>query len=73
MGRLCIARDKLDAFLALPLESVEAGCARIAASLMELFWKAAGVFLVFGSVDLFRQLRRHKQELRMSKQEIRKR
>ena len=28
----------------------------ICASLMELFWKAAGVFLVFGCVDLFRQL-----------------
>ena len=65
-----VAGEKWDAFLALPLESVEAGCARIAASLMELFWKAAGLFVVFGSVDLIRQLRRHKQELRMSKQEI---
>jgi len=65
-----IAREKLDAFLALPLQSVESGCALIAGALMELFWKAAGVFLVFGAVDLFRQLRRHKQDLRMSKQEI---
>ena len=38
---------------------------------MELFWKAAGVFLVFGAVDLFRQKRRYKQDLKMSKQEIR--
>ena len=37
---------------------------------MELFWKAAFVFLVFGSVDFFRQMRRHKQDLRMSKQDI---
>ena len=37
---------------------------------MELFWKAAFVFLVFGAVDLFRQMRRHKQDLRMSKQDI---
>jgi len=65
-----IARDKLDAFLALPLQSVERGSALIGASLMELFWKAAGVFLVFGSVDLLRQMRRYKQDLRMSKQEI---
>jgi flagellar biosynthesis protein FlhB len=43
----------------------------IASSLMELFWKASGVFLVFGSVDLFRQMRRHKKDLRMSKQDIR--
>jgi flagellar biosynthetic protein FlhB len=38
---------------------------------MELFWKAAGVFFLFGSVDLFRQMRRYKQDLRMSKQDIR--
>jgi flagellar biosynthesis protein FlhB len=35
-----------------------------------LFWKAGAVFLIFGAVDLFRQLKRHKQDLRMSKQEI---
>ncbi|SPE39826.1 Type III secretion exporter [Candidatus Sulfopaludibacter sp. SbA3] len=66
-----IARDKLDAFLSLPLQSVDSGCGLIAASLMELFWKAAGVFLVFGAVDLFRQMRRHKHDLMMSKQDIR--
>jgi flagellar biosynthetic protein FlhB len=65
-----IARDKLESFLALPLESVPSGFGFLSASLMELFWKAAGVFLVFGAVDLFRQMRRHQQELRMSKQEI---
>jgi len=65
-----IARDKLEGFLALPLQSVSAACAFIGASLMELFWKAAGVFLLFGVVDLFRQMRRHQQDLRMSKQEI---
>jgi len=66
-----MARDKLDAFLALPLQSVESGFGFIGTSLMELFWKAAGVFLVFGVVDLFRQMRRHQRDLRMSKQEIR--
>jgi flagellar biosynthetic protein FlhB len=65
------ARDQLDAFIALPLQSVESGCGFIGGSLMALFWKAAGVFLVFGSVDLFRQMRRYRQDLRMSKQEIR--
>jgi len=53
------------------MQSVESGVNLIGSSLMELFWKAAGVFVVFGAVDLFRQLRRHKQELRMTKQEIR--
>jgi flagellar biosynthetic protein FlhB len=66
-----IARERVDQFLALPLQSVESGVSLIGGSLMELFWKAGGVFLVFGSVDLFRQLHRHKQELRMSKQDIR--
>lgn len=65
-----IAREKLDSFLALPLQSVESGSNLIAGTLMQLFWKAAGVFLVFGVVDLFRQMRRHNQDLRMSKQEI---
>jgi flagellar biosynthetic protein FlhB len=65
-----IARDKLDAFLALPLQSVASGWGFLGSSLMTLFWKAAGVFLVFGAVDLARQLRRYNQDLRMSKQEI---
>ncbi|HUB82909.1 MAG TPA: EscU/YscU/HrcU family type III secretion system export apparatus switch protein [Bryobacteraceae bacterium] len=65
-----LARDKLDAFLALPLESVTVGWNLLGGSLMELFWKASGVFLVFGCVDLFRQMRRYRQDLRMSKQDI---
>jgi len=65
-----IARDKLEGFLALPLESVPGGFAFLGASLMELFWKAAFVFLVFGTVDLFRQMRRHQRDLRMSKHEL---
>jgi flagellar biosynthesis protein FlhB len=66
-----VGREKLDAFMALPMQSVESGMNLIAASLMELFWKAAAVFLVVGCVDLARQLQKHKSELRMSKQEIR--
>lgn len=65
-----VARDKLEAFLALPLGSIESGCSFLAGSLFELFWKAAALFLVFGSVDFYRQLRRHRQDLRMSKQEL---
>jgi flagellar biosynthesis protein FlhB len=65
-----VAGERWDEFLTLPLESVETGCAHVGTSLMELFWKAAALFVVFGAVDLFRQLRRYKQDLRMSKQEI---
>jgi flagellar biosynthetic protein FlhB len=50
---------------------VESGARLVAGSVVELFWKAAGLFLVFGCVDLFRQLRRYRRDLRMSKQEIR--
>ena len=65
-----IARDKLEAFLALDAKCGER--LRIyRRHVVELFWKAAGVFVVVGLVDLFRQLRKHKSELRMSKQEIR--
>jgi flagellar biosynthesis protein FlhB len=66
-----IARDNLAAALALPLMDVTRGCAFIGTSLMALFWKAAGLFLVFGAVDLARQLRRYRQDLGMSRQEIR--
>ena len=66
-----LARDKLEVVLALPLAGVESGFGFIGGSLMELFWKAAGVFLVFGAVDLARQMRRHKRDLRMSKHDIR--
>jgi flagellar biosynthetic protein FlhB len=65
-----IARDKMDALLALPLESVSVGWNFLGGSLMELFWKASGFFLLFGCVDLIRQLRRYTQDLRMSKQDI---
>ena len=65
-----IARDKLEGFLALPLASVEYGWNFLGGSLMELAWKASGVFLLFGCVDLARQLRRYRQDLRMSRQDI---
>ncbi|HYW48850.1 MAG TPA: EscU/YscU/HrcU family type III secretion system export apparatus switch protein [Bryobacteraceae bacterium] len=65
-----MARSQIDGFLALPLGSVESACEFIGGSLMTLFWKAAGLFLIFGAVDLFRQMRRHRRDLRMSKQDI---
>jgi flagellar biosynthetic protein FlhB len=65
-----VAREKLEILLTLPLASVENGCRFLGASLMELCWKAAAVFLAVGAVDLFRQMRRYKRDLRMSKQDI---
>jgi flagellar biosynthetic protein FlhB len=65
-----IARDQAPAFLALPLGSLEGGCRFLGASILELFWKAAGLFLLFGAFDFYRGLRRHRRDLRMSKQDI---
>ena len=66
-----IVRDNLFTYLALPFQTVESGFRQACGSLGVLLWKAAGVFLIFGSVDLFRQQRRYRKDLRMSKQEIR--
>jgi len=65
------ARDKLPAYLALPMKSVPAAVAEVAAGVGGLLWKGAALFLVFGLVDLMRQRRRYARDLRMSRQEIR--
>ena len=65
-----VARAKLESFLALPMGTVDSGYRFLTASLMDLFWKAAVVFVIFGAVDFFRQIRKHRQDLRMSKQDI---
>ncbi|MGA2119946.1 MAG: EscU/YscU/HrcU family type III secretion system export apparatus switch protein [Bryobacteraceae bacterium] len=65
-----VVRDRLDQFLVLPLAGVRGAIQLMSGTMMSLLWKAAGLFLVFGAVDLFRQLRRYRQELRMSRQEI---
>jgi flagellar biosynthetic protein FlhB len=66
-----LVKDQFASYLRLPLMSVETGSRAVAASMEKLLWKAAGLFLVLGAVDLFRQQRRYTKDLRMSKQEIR--
>lgn len=66
-----VARDHVAMFLSLPLQHHSAGARAVGESIVALLWKAVGVFLVFGCVDLFRQRRRWQNQLRMSKQEIR--
>ena len=66
-----LVRDNFDELLSLPLTSTVAGAAQVGRTLESLLWKASGLFMVFGLVDLFRQKRRYQQDLRMSKQEIR--
>ncbi len=57
-------------FLRLPFQSVPSAAAQVGASLDDMLWKAAAIFVVFGSVDLFRQYRKHMSTLKMTKQEV---
>lgn len=66
-----VARDRVEQFMRLPFLGLHAGVQLIAVSVEDLLWKATGLFLVFGIIDLFRQRRRHQKDLMMSKQEIR--
>jgi flagellar biosynthesis protein FlhB len=65
-----LVRNDFDKLLTLPMKSVSVGVAQVGGSIQSLLWKASGVFLVFGTVDLLRQKRRYEQDLKMSKQEI---
>ena len=64
-------RQNINDLLRMPFQSVPVAAAQIGGFLQGLLWKAAALFVVFGSVDLFRQYRKHMSGLRMSKQEIR--
>jgi flagellar biosynthetic protein FlhB len=66
-----VVADNLTGFLALPLTSLVSGVSMVAGSIEALLWKAAGLFLVFGLVDLVRQKNRYQNQLKMSKQDIR--
>jgi flagellar biosynthetic protein FlhB len=66
-----IAQDNLSAFMQLPFQAVDSGLKRVTSSINDLLWKAVYLFLIWGSIDLFRQTKRFQQEMRMSKQEIR--
>ena len=63
--------ENLPAFLLLPFSSVSTGMARIAASVDQLLWRAAGVLLVLGCIEFARNRSSYAKQLRMTKQEIR--
>jgi flagellar biosynthetic protein FlhB len=63
--------EHLDEFLSMPVANLMSGITRIGDSIDSLLWKASGLFLVFGLVDMIRQKARYAGELKMSKQEIR--
>jgi len=64
------SRDAEQLFM-VPLQPLAGGLALVYQAIMHLLWNAVGVFLLFGCVDLIRQLRRHASQLRMTRQEIR--
>ena len=66
-----IVSDKLTLVLSLPLLSQEASLAQLGLSIRELLWKATGLFLVVGLLDLIRKRRQYTKDLRMTKQEVR--
>jgi flagellar biosynthetic protein FlhB len=65
-----IARERIDSLLLLPLQGIPAGTRVVADSVRTLLWRAAGLFIVFGVVNLLRQQQRYARDLRMSRQEI---
>jgi flagellar biosynthetic protein FlhB len=65
-----IAKQNAEVFLALPFASLDIGLQKVAGAIKDLLWKGAGVFLLFGLIDLFRQRRRYTKGLKMTKQEV---
>lgn len=57
--------------LMIPLSSFEVGLETLRSLCMDLLWKGAALFLLFGFVDFFRQKRKFSKQMRMSKQDIR--
>jgi len=57
--------------LMIPLSSFQVGLETLRSLCMDLLWKAAALFLLFGFIDFFRQKRRFAKQMRMSKQDIR--
>lgn len=64
-------RDRFAEYFILPLEGVEVGARQVSTSLGALLWRGAGLFMLFGSIDLIRQRRRYARDLRMSRHDIR--
>jgi len=65
-----IARERIEGLLLLPLLGVPMGTRMIGDSILTLLWRAAGLFVVFGLVNLVRQKRQYEGDLKMSRQEI---
>ncbi len=65
-----VYQDNAATLLRLPFQGLPVASREIGNMVESLLWKAAGVFVLFGSVDLFRQYRKHMSSLKMSKEEV---
>jgi flagellar biosynthetic protein FlhB len=65
-----VASEHVETFMLLPRVSFGAGMHIVSSALLSLMWKASALFFVFGCVELFREMRKHSNQLKMSKQEI---
>jgi flagellar biosynthetic protein FlhB len=66
-----VVDTRLESFLRLPRQGIEAAAATVGDALFELLWQAAAVLLALGLYDLYRQRRKLQKRLLMSKQEVR--
>jgi flagellar biosynthetic protein FlhB len=63
--------ENLNTFLELVWVTPRTAAARVGGALGTLLWRAAGLFLLVGVIDLVWQRSRYNKQLKMSKQEIR--
>jgi len=66
------ARDNITDLIRLPLANIHVAVGQIGEHVRTLLWKAGGLFLAFGAVDLFRQQRKLTNTLKMTKEEVRR-
>lgn len=64
-------QEQTNLLLRMPFQAVTVAVAEIASSIHGLLWKAAFIFVLFGSFDIAFEYRRYMSRLKMSKQEIR--
>ena len=63
--------ENIHPFLELPWLAPRVAAARVAGVVGTLLWRATGMFLVIGVIDLLWNRRRYTRQLRMTKQEVR--
>lgn len=66
-----IGRERVDSLVLLPLQSVSLGVQVVGDSVRMLLWRAAGLFVLFGLINLLRQQQQYANDMRMSKQDLR--